>query len=174
MKTSIYWYLGVFAIVAIFQQCKSQDKQKGFNSPILPQVDSLLATFSEGINKKDSTAVFVVLKNVDANTLKIYLVAKKPVRSDFEFIGLPIASNKKNDINFYFFTGMEKIFLPDTTFWKNHPEIFDDRLKQARGLYETPIVKKELYLFEDGQIKKQPTFDDMIFVDSPVDTIRFH
>lgn len=174
MKISIYLYSAVVVVLAIFQQCKSQDKRTDFNLRMHPQIDSLLNIFSEDVNKEDSASIFVVLKNIDANTLKIYLVAKKPLRSDFELIGLPMTSNKKNDINFYFYTGMEKLLIPDATFWNNHPEVLDDRLKQAGGLYETPVIKKELYIFKDAKIGKLQLFDDLIFVGNPVDSIKFH
>lgn len=175
MKTTICLHIATVVILVAFQQCNSQQTPSNtdFNLLLKPQTDSLLITFSEDINKEDSTSIFVLLKNIDANTLKIYLVAKKALRSDFEFIGLPITANKKNDINFYFYSGMEKLLTPDTTFWNNHTEIYDDRLRQAGGLYETPIVKKALYIFEDGRIEGLQPFDDMIFVGNPIDSIKF-
>lgn len=174
MKKSIYLYLVAVTVFSFFQQCNSPINCKDIDPLMRPQIDSLLTKFSEGINNERSTSIFVMLKNVDANTLKIYLVAKQPLRSDFEVIGLPAASNKKNGTNFYFYTGMEKLLIPDTTFWNKHPEIFDDRLMQAGGLYETPIIKKDLYVFENNKIEKSKLFDDMIFVGSPIDSIKFH
>lgn len=173
MKTSICLLIVTVAIITVFQQCNSQGNFNGFNPLMQPKTDSLLNAFSENINKEDSTSIFVILKNIDANTLKIYLVAKRPLRSDFELIGIPMTSNRKNNINFYFFTGMERLLLPDTTFWNKHPEIYDDRSRQAGGLYETPIVKKALYIFEDGKIDALQPFDDMIFVSYPIDSLRF-
>jgi hypothetical protein len=174
MKISIYLYVATVVVLLIFQQCNSQGNHKEINPLMRPQIDSLLTAFSEGINKEDSIGVFVILKNVDANTLKIYLVAKKVLKSDFKVIGTPVTSDNRNDTHFYFYSGMEKLLMPDISFWNNHPEIFNDSLKQVGGLYETPIVKKALYIFEGNKIIKSQIFDDLIFVDNPVDSIKFH
>ncbi|MEZ4927928.1 MAG: hypothetical protein R3A50_16715 [Saprospiraceae bacterium] len=141
---------------------------------IQPEVDSLLATFSKDFNLEDSVSIFVVLKNIDAITAKIYLIAKKAIRSDFDLIGTPVTSYKRNGINFYFYTGMEKILHQDTAFWSVHPEIYDDRSKQREGLFESLNLKKELYLIENEKIQKVDSIDDLIFVSLPKDTISFY
>lgn len=174
MNISKYLSIVLLGVMAIFQQCHSPEPQLGFNPSMRPSIDSLLNTFSEDIKPEANTSVFVILKHIDANTLKIYLVAKKPLRSDFEVIGLPLTTTARNGINYYFFTGMEKLLLQDTLFWKAHPEIFDDRQKQAGGIYETPVTKKALYLFEDGHIEKLLPFDDMIFLGNAIDTLWAH
>jgi hypothetical protein len=175
MKSKLFIFLALIAIVGTSKQCKNKDVQgaRYANIVLMPTIDSLINKFSEGITFKDSISIFVILKNIDANSLKIYLVAKKPLRSDFESIGIPVTTFQKNSVSLYFYTGLEKIAKQDTTFWRHHIEIYDDRLKQKAGLYETSIVKKEVYVFENEKLQQVQPFDDMIFVGNPVDTIKF-
>jgi len=175
MKSKIVMLLFLFAIIATSEQCKNITfpSAEYYDVVLMPALDTLLSKFSESVSLRDSVSIFVILKNIDANTLKIYIVAKKPLRSDFEFIGIPLTTFQKNGRNCYLFTGLEKIIKQDTTFWNNHNEIIDDRWKQSVGLYETPIEKKELYIYEDNIFRKMQPFDDMIFVGNPVDTIKF-
>jgi hypothetical protein len=175
MKSKLFILLALIAIVETSKQCKYIDVQGARypNIVLMPAIDSLFNKFTEGVNLKDSVSIFVILKNIDANSLKIYFVAKKPLRSDFEFIGIPVTTFQKNGRDFYVYTGLEKITRQDTTFWSRHIEIYDDRIKQSAGLYETSIVKKELYIIEDGKSQRVQPFEDVIFVGNPVDTIKF-
>ncbi|MEZ4892615.1 MAG: hypothetical protein R3A50_11945 [Saprospiraceae bacterium] len=142
------------------------------NLPINSEIKSVLAHFIETLDTRDSSSVFVFIRNVDALTSKVYIIAKQPQRSDFEFIGLPFKASKWKGRHVYFYAGIEKLLVQDTSFWLQHPEIMDDRESQNQGVFEFPVVKKESYQFHDGHLQLLPDFDDWIFIVNPTrDTI---
>jgi len=163
------------AIVVIFQGCKDETSINITydNLKFSPVFDSLLMDFSKDISLEDSVSIFVVIKTIDANTAKIYLVAKKPLRGDFESIGIPQVALEKNNLNLYFYSGLERVLIQDSSFFDTHHEIYDDRIKQKTGLFETPIVKKLLYIIDGAKIEKVQFFDDMIFIGSPLESVKF-
>lgn len=175
MKTTILILLHIITAIVIFCQCKNEPVQsfEHYKISINADLDSLITKFSKNISQNDSASIFIILKNLDARSLKIYLVAKKPLRSDFNFIGIPLMTFQKNGKNVYLYTGLEKTIKQDTNFFDVHIEIHDDRLKQMTSLYETPIIKKELHILEDNKLKKLDIFDEMIFVGNPRDSIKF-
>lgn len=173
-KIGLYYW--VIAIIFYCLQCKkNQEKQKGvtFNLPIQPSIDSLLTKFTQHIPQKEDASVFVVIKNADANTLKVYLIAKKVQRSDFEIIGTPLFSQEKNGRMHHLYAGIERIIYPDTGFWRRHPEVFDDRRTQLQGLLEFPVIQKALYIFENHTLIGPLPLDDAIFTGNPADTLMF-
>lgn len=168
----VIFALSISAI--IYQNCKSDSPLK--EEPVIAlnaEFLGILNRFIGTINHVDSASVFVIIKNIDANTAKYYIVGKVPLRTDFEIIGTPLASTKIKGVNVYFFSGFEKIMNLDTVFWERHSEVFDDRKKQVSGIYETPIIKKELYVHDNDIWHKEEKFDDMIFIGNPTDTLSF-
>lgn len=165
-------FLGVG--LTMFQNCTSDSRLKEEPDFVLSEeFQNILTRFISSISRNDSACIFVTIKNIDANTAKYYLVAKKPLRSDFEVIGIPFTSTKVSETIIYFFNGIEKVLYQDTLFWKEHLEVFDDRKKQLLGIYETPIIKKEVYLYDDDVWRKEEKFDDMIFIGNSKDTLHF-
>ena len=164
-----------FVIVAIlsFQNCSGNETSGSTEElPINSEFENVLTHFIEGLDTKDSSSVFVFIRNVDALTSKVYIIAKQPQRSDFEFIGFPFKASKWKGRHVYFYSGIEKLLVQDTSFWLQHPEIMDDRESQNQGVFEFPVVKKETYQFHDGHLQLLPDFDDWIFIVNPTrDTI---
>jgi len=110
MKDKFLLILVLISSILFFEKCEQHDFAHLSNGPILrPDVENVLLEFLNSINPNDSASVFIILKNIDANTVKVYFVAKKPLRSDFEIIGMPISSTKINGLNIYIFSGIEKI-----------------------------------------------------------------
>lgn len=169
MKINICIFLILIVSNIFFYQCEKKTSYPSIDNaiPLTSDLDSLLNNFCEDINAKDSVALFVILKNIDNRSLKVYLIAKKPIRSDFVFIGIPFNSSIKNGISIYWFNGMEKIVVPDTSFWEKHKEIYDDRLIRQMGLYETPIIKKLCCLITDHQIQYIQDFDEILLINPP-------
>ncbi len=173
MKIKILVFV-ILTCVIILQHCKRDVSIKDKPTIVLnADFLSILNHFISSISPVDSTSVFIIVKNIDANSAQYYLVAKKPLRTDFTIIGIPFTSTKIDEVNVYFFNGTEKIVSQDDIFWKKHSEIFDDREKQISSIYETPIIKKEAYLYDNDIWHKKERFDDMIFTGNPIDTLRF-
>lgn len=162
--------LALAAAFFIFQNCKNAIANERANFTLNPAFEDLLTHFTSSLDTADSAAVFVVIKNIDANTANVYMVAKKPQRTDFQVIGIPSTAIKYHQRDIYFFTGIEKIAFQDTLFWKEHPEIIDDRKK---SLYEPPVLKKELYTLDDSIWHQEGHFGEIIFIGNPIDTVRW-
>jgi hypothetical protein len=173
MKFKLVFFVLSFSAITL-QTCKPDSAIKvGPTISLNASFLSILNNFIGRLDPLDSASVFVIVKNIDANSAKCYIVAKKPLRTDFEIIGTPLTVVKIKDADVYFFSGLEKIMGHDTIFWKKHPEVYDDRKKQVSGIYETPIINKEAYFYDNEIWQKDEKFDDMIFIGNPSDTLFF-